>query len=491
MIRKIELLTEGKAGLKGRLLKTNAFQHHTGYQINIFPFKTQPGGHVFKADFQSFQGIIGEVFRLLDNKEISKPISLGSYKTDLKSSIIENAVNKVQPKELYDFEDILTNIYFDSDNSLFKFDFNVISYMNYINNNNAIKDIPIFITDVLLNDKKELKDLLVSKENENILNQLISECLPDLVERKESKREKQAYKNMLFPVTDLFQQDFKFLMLNKEYFLENIENFFKFYYFFYFTQLTFKLELFGKEQHEIKPIYFSMDWENLSEYRLSLHKISWRNIVKRFDSVFAHANTLELINYILVEQKTIGDYEELTNLYNSFNAEEKEQFKNCLQELLTFYKEEVKTLNPPANWEDCQTQLNNALELRKYDQEITKLIFSLHYTIRYQFENGKRNKPYKDYALWLSSFCKENFTKSGGRLGPKLVLSQEILLFLTKLCVGNNDKIRLKVFWEKLQERGITFDETSKLEIIKLFERINLIEKKSDSGDAQYIKSTL
>jgi DNA phosphorothioation-dependent restriction protein DptG len=490
-MRKIELLTEGKAGLKGRLLKTNAFQHHTGYQINVFPFKTQPGGHVFKADFQSFQGIIGEVFRLLDNKDINKPKSLESYKTVLKNSIIKNAVNKVQPKDLYDFEDILTNIYFDSDSSLFKFDFNVISYMNYINNNNAIKDIPLFITDVLLKDKKELKDLLAKKENENILNQLISECLPDLVERKETKREKQPYKNMLFHVTEIFQQDFEFLMLNKEYFLENIETFFKFYYFFYFTQLTFKLELFGQERYQIRPIFFSMDWENLSESRLSLHKTSWKHIVKRCETVFAHANTLELMNYILVDQHTIGDYEELTNLYNTFEPEEKEQFKNCLEELITFYKEEVKTLNSPANWEDCQAQLELALEGKKYDQEITKLIFSLHYTIRYQFENGKRNKPYNDYSLWLSSFCKENFTKSGGRLGPKMVLSQEILLFLTKICVGENEKIRLKVFWEKLQERGIAFDETSKLEIIKLFERINLIEKKSDSGDAQYIKSTL
>jgi DNA phosphorothioation-dependent restriction protein DptG len=490
-MRKIELLTEGKTGLKSRLLKTNAFQHHTGYQINVFPFKTQPGGHVFKADFQSFQGIIGEVFRLLDNKEIHKPDSLESYKTDLKNSIIKNAITKVQPKDLYDFEDILTNIYFDSDSSLFKFDFNVISYMNYIKSNNAIKDIPLFITDVLLKDKKEIKDLLGKKENENILNHLISECLPDLIERKESKREKQPYKNMLFPVTGIFQQDFEFLMLNKEYFLENIETFFKFYYFFYFTQLTFKLELFGQEHHNIKPIYFSMDWENLSESRLSLHKTSWKQIVKRCDSVFAHANTLELMNYILVDQNTIGDYEELTILHNSFNPEEKEQFKNCLEELLAFYKEEVKTLNAPASWEECEAQLSNALVLRKYDEEITKLIFSLNYTIRYQFENGKRKKPYKDYALWLSSFCKENFTKSGGRLGPKLILSQEILLFLTKLCVGNNDKIRLKVFWEKLKERGIAFDETSKLEIIKLFERINLIEKKSDSGDAQYIKSTI
>jgi DNA phosphorothioation-dependent restriction protein DptG len=72
-----------------------------------------------------------------------------------------------------------------------------------------------------------------------------------------------------------------------------------------------------------------------------------------------------------------------------------------------------------------------------------------------------------------------------------MVLTQELLLFLTRLCIGTEDKIRLKVLWDKFKERGIAFDETTKLEITKLFEKINLIEKKSDSGDAQYVKSTI
>jgi DNA phosphorothioation-dependent restriction protein DptG len=62
---------------------------------------------------------------------------------------------------------------------------------------------------------------------------------------------------------------------------------------------------------------------------------------------------------------------------------------------------------------------------------------------------------------------------------------------LTRVCIGSEDKIRLKILWDKLKDRGIVFDETTKLEITKLFEKINLIEKKSDSGDAQYVKSTI
>ena len=66
-----------------------------------------------------------------------------------------------------------------------------------------------------------------------------------------------------------------------------------------------------------------------------------------------------------------------------------------------------------------------------------------------------------------------------------------MLLFLVKLCVAENSKIRLNNLWIELENRGIKFDEVSKTEIIRLFERINLLEKKSDSGDAQYVKSII
>ena len=490
-MRKIELQIDGKTGLKGRLLTKKAFEHHTGHQINIFPFKTQPGGQVFKADFVSFQGVLGEVIRLSQKKELNGLKNIENYKAALKNIILENALQKVDTTEKTALEDILTRIYFEQDNGLFKFDFHVISYMNFINDKAAIKDLPVFISDVFIRNHDGFNEILSNKGNDNILNQLISDCLPKQTERKESKRNKQAFKDMIPVVTEVFKRDFEFLLTSKDYFLEHIELFFKYYYFFYFTQLTFKLDDFGKERYVIKPVYFSMDWENLSESRLGLHKIDWKYVSRHYERVFAHANALELINYILVNDQTMGNYEEITSLYNSFEESEKRAFKNCLEELLCFYKEKVDTLIPPANWEECQENVQTSLESRKFDQEITTLVYSLWYTVRYQFENGKRNKPYKDYSSWLSHFSKENFTKSGGRLGSKLVLSQEVLLFLTKLCVGNEEKIRLKDFWDKLQERGITFDETSKLEIIKLFERINLIEKKSDSGDAQYIKSSL
>ena len=48
----------------------------------------------------------------------------------------------------------------------------------------------------------------------------------------------------------------------------------------------------------------------------------------------------------------------------------------------------------------------------------------------------------------------------------------------------------LKLLHE-FEKRGLLFDRESKKKIIELFERMNLLEKRSDSGDAQYVKYVL
>jgi DNA phosphorothioation-dependent restriction protein DptG len=170
-------------------------------------------------------------------------------------------------------------------------------------------------------------------------------------------------------------------------------------------------------------------------------------------------------------------------------------FISKIKELSEFYKPQIESLKSPfkmgKNWLDCENSLSNRLNTKKFDNEIQVEIYSLFYRVDYQFRNSQRDKPYKDYSNWLIDFFKSNYTKFRGRLGYTTAINQETLLFLTKICINNKDKIRLKSLWHKLEQRGISFDETSKVEIVKLFERINLLEKKSDSGDAQYVKSII
>ena len=51
--------------------------------------------------------------------------------------------------------------------------------------------------------------------------------------------------------------------------------------------------------------------------------------------------------------------------------------------------------------------------------------------------------------------------------------------------------MKLKDLFKAYEVRGVFLDQKSKEEIHNYFEKLNLIEKKSDSGDAQYVKGIL
>ena len=70
-------------------------------------------------------------------------------------------------------------------------------------------------------------------------------------------------------------------------------------------------------------------------------------------------------------------------------------------------------------------------------------------------------------------------------------MTEERLIFLTKLAIKDNAQMSLNDVFAQFRSRGVFFDVPSKDEIIKFYSKLNLIDKKSDSGDAQYVKRFL
>ena len=100
-------------------------------------------------------------------------------------------------------------------------------------------------------------------------------------------------------------------------------------------------------------------------------------------------------------------------------------------------------------------------------------------------------KPYADYAKKFEAFANEKFLKRRGRSGMMLNVTEELLIFLTKICIKDEEKMRLNDVFKAFEYRGIFLDDISKEQVMKYYEKLNLIEKKSDSGDAQYVKRIL
>lgn len=467
----------------------STFKHPTGNTIKLFPFRTK-GAEKCVNEFRLFNGIVGECFRIARGEKFDpkfKTEKSATFNTKLKEYIIEQAKSKVSTDYTNKFEEILQSLFFEDKNRLIKFNGQVLPYMNFTDDHPALKDISRFFLDVLV-DKKTLQEISDSSSSaDNLFYQLLVECLPEHKDQ-DYGASSIPFTNEINDIQILFRSDFETLSSDKEGLLNNIENLFKLYYFFYMIQLTKRLNHFGQLK-EMSPVYFTLDWEAISASRIG-YEFGWKSIEPDVWKLFTHANTVELLNYISINGKQLGSYEEIFAIHEKLDDQSGKQLIKSVTELRKYY---VNICPVDLNEEEALHDVKSALDkiVRQDDCDLLQEIKHLYVTVDFVLEKTGRKAAGNRYADWIYRFIKINYTKTRGNLGLTTNLTQEVLLFLVKLCVGKENKIRLNQLWKEMERRGIIFDEGSKTEIIKLFERINLLEKKSDSGDAQYVKSII
>ena len=121
---RVELKSGGIDTLEDVYLNNGKFSHKTGKTIKIFPFTTK---HLSacNSDFASFQGIVGECFRLADGKTFDKEFSSDKeipFKKKLRNHVINGVLTKVDTEKSEEFKDIVINLFFDEeDGGLIKF----------------------------------------------------------------------------------------------------------------------------------------------------------------------------------------------------------------------------------------------------------------------------------------------------------------------------------------------------------------------------------
>jgi DNA phosphorothioation-dependent restriction protein DptG len=112
--------------------------------------------------------------------------------------------------------------------------------------------------------------------------------------------------------------------------------------------------------------------------------------------------------------------------------------------------------------------------------------------VDYQFRNGGRISHYNGFIRKYVEFVQKNFGKFRGMCGYTLSVHESDIIMFTRIILKENcGRIGLTKLFEEFEKRGLLFDRESKKRIIELFERMNLLEKRSDSGDAQYVKYVL
>ncbi len=435
--------------------------HSQGSRYRLLPYVANE-----KTLVSNFRGVVGGFSRFISGKKIKGVFNSEEFIEEVAGQVGEYEGD--ESKEA--FRDIIKTMFIEDEN-LINFDINTL---NYISSTSSEEKIASFLYSILtdIEIRKEALDHY-DREVDNILYKLILRSLPKLEYMEYITNEYECY---LPFIRELFIKDFKFLMNHEELYKSSLKRLLEYYYMFYISQLTIKLDKFEKANlSEVEKIYYTLSWESTSKNRTA-YRLGWELLKNKVNSLFSHAITLEILN-TNNDENQLG-YVQLSEAYSSMD---KSEIEKNIKQAVDMYQNQVKDVV----WDDFKVSSKQS-EVNGFNE-----VYRLYDSLEYQFNKGTRKRAYDSYKNWYVKFVQQNFGKRRGSLGYNLNITEDDIILMTKICINDNKKLKLNTLFEEFEKRGLFFDRDSTKKIIQLYEKLNLLEKKSDSGDAQYVRSVL
>lgn len=448
--------------IKNYRMNKGGVNHNHGNKFKLLPYITDES-----KQMTEFDGVTGAFSRMICGKELKDDFNADEFIQNVEDEIGE--FEGLNSKEA--FRNIIRTLFINSENQLINFD---AKTLNYVSSTKDEKKFAKFLYSIFFDsDLKSLAKELYDKEVDNIVYTLALNALPPL---QNQDNEEIEYKCYLPFIKELFLKDIKFIMKNEIFYSNSLKRLLEYYYMFYVSQLAMKLSQFEKaDLNNPEKIYYSLSWESISKNRTS-YEFGWELLNSKVNKLFSHAVTLELLNYHDLDYQF--NYVELNEIFKSINNDKLEK---QLDQLIDTYITSIKDVN----WTEMEYDLYQCGN-RCFDK-----VYKLFQSVDYQFIKSTRKTPYNKYKNKYVNFVYKNFGKRRGSLGYSLNLNEEDIILMTKICINNNNKLKLSLLFDEFEKRGMFFDRDSKIKIIQLYEKLNLLEKKSDSGDAQYVRSVL
>lgn len=442
---------------------SGSFKHNQGKNFMLFPFITSPNGEVRELD-----RMIGRALCRIE-KKYPKEIMID----DMLATLIEKT--EIMPGYEGEFNELIQQLFFDENGKMRPLNLRMMEQRVCEKTNE--EKIADYLADVL-GEKEELRKYITEANKRllhraNVLERVIFEQLEVLEEKENNEAE---YFRVVRSLCKKFEDDFAYIVASSNRVREYLIPLFELYYFTYTAQTCLQLDrFFDGDRDSIIPLYFSLDWEGTSLNR-RCYTEGWQKLQMAIKKIFAHAVTLEILNSTEPDNERV-DYISLFDIIRD-NKEKEIEILNVVKILIDKYRGYVT---------DCDEM--NQLSRDSDDNSLEQEIRFLFKCIKTRFEY-KRPEPYNRYSKKFEIFCYK-FLKNRGGGRMTLNLTEENIIFLTKIAIKDNEKRRLVDIFKEFENRGIYLDNLSKDQVAKFYEKRNLIEKKSDSGDAKYVKRIL
>lgn len=457
--------------LHGKMFDSKGkFSHKIGNRFKLFPFI--PRTNTYSKPVLALNNLIGALLCRIEGEE---PEEITAEM--LITLLIEIDDIEIEQGQEDKFTEVIKILFFDDNGRMRPLCLKMLE-QTPCDDPSELK-VTEYLADVL-GDKEILKELLhqahqQSLDASNVIEKLI---LSKLERTKRETDQSVPYFRVTDSLKNIFEGDFKYIIENPKRSREYLVELFEFYFFTYTAQTALQLNrfLYGDRTDSV-PLYFCLEWEKTSQSRQCFTE-GWQQLQNSIDKIFAHAVTLEILNHTEPGTELV-DYIELKRIIDSDPALDN-LISEQIDEVTKLYRENIK---------DCAEM--NEVKKGSADHGATdasvKFLFD---SIKSQFEKSDRYRIYNSYSSKFEMYC-HKYLKSRGRSGLMLNLSEETLIFLTKLCIKNQEQMRLKDVFREMELRGVYLDNQSKEQAAIYYEKLNLIEKKSDSGDAKYVKRIL
>lgn len=441
--------------------------HKPDGAFKLFPYKAS--GKTQAPIVMNLEDIVSAFFREIQGKK-TEPVNFDS----LCEAILEEV--EIEDEDLDYFKDMLQSLFFVG-NDFVANNLGLYPYQT-VSNNKSAENLAHFLYSVL-GVSSEDYDAVETAKGQYRFNVLEDMVIQTMESKKVSESEtREPYYSIKSDIQKKFRDDFRFMLNTGMTSLEDFSNLFSVYYFYYVSQTCITLDRFcdGKRD-DIVEFYYALDWEKVSKNRRCCVS-GWDKLQASINHMFSHAITLEIINQ--TDTDTKWDYIAFREYLEQFPDEDHQIAEEIIraEDVYCSYVGDYKRFD----------------EIEYYEAAITeteKAIRHLFKCVEAQFLETERKRANQFYNEKYSEFCKYRWVKNRKKSGLVLNLTERDIIFLTKISLRNEEKIRLNDLYKEYEYRGIYLDNSSKEYLQEFFSKLNLIDKKSDSGDAQYVKRIL
>lgn len=454
-------------------------KHDTGRVADVLPFQSKRTDNLNTQ----FHKMIGEYVRHIteirvDEKAISSDLREFESGKNILSEHIASKIDFEDDEAKYDFIRFIDEYLFNQErmNTIHPYLFNFVPIEKKLTN--EFGKYARFLQDTLLQGDPEISEFFNQKEADDILTELIITNLDILTKKAAtSNAQKGRYQPILGYVSDLYKEDLRFLSKHKEYFIQAFPQLTHYYAFMYASQLLWNFEQYERgDMTEVFPFYYAFEWESITKRRKAADPLEgYKFIQERAENLFPHIHTLSQLShnklndrYLEDEPWSVMSYHEIYKKVTEKGEEYSSQFLKDINNWIADYSAWAKIRQP-----------EEAVTLGKAFETLFKCL-----------KEGTSTTVAVKYGKNIEDLGSSMFLKRRGSIGYVLNLKHDFVLMLVAISVKDK-RIPLNQLYKELEKRGIALDYYSRQELVNLLDSHNILDKKSDSGDAQYVKPIL